>query len=335
MQNIRNQRGSMLIEIIIGVSILAILSSGMVDGFAGALRFNARVETKTRLDAWRSSLEKFYYDNASVIDTDTAAQLNLGGTPAVIITTYGPDATTHKCTIDSTKITEIANRAGYAASDFVKDGGHAGFCLLITPRLSQTLNGATLYYHSIAVVSPGSDGVIDAGTSLTNTGELVLAAGTDDTGILFDGRKFSADKYNITMQNMTHVVQALDAYYVARYQADPNRSLSTDYFSCGQVSCPATAQPRWDQQALFPATCAGAIGINTLTGAVVPSNHLGLSMSDGVDGWGKELMIDNCTNSVRSPSNTSTIKQLPPYTSVISTTLPGGSVVSMTSVGQV
>jgi Tfp pilus assembly protein PilE len=330
----KDQSGFVLLEIIVGVILLSIVTFYATGGFTATLNFNARVETKTRLDAWRTSLEKFYFDNAMAIDSDAGAQLNLGGTPTpTIIPQYLPNATTKVCSMSSTAITEIANRAGYAASDFAKDGGRRSFCLYITPRLTQTLNGATLYYHSIAVVSPGKDGVIDTGTQLTSTGELQLAAGGDDTGILFDGRKFSADKYNATMENMRRVVSAYDAYYAARYQADPNRSLSTDYFSCGQATCPSTLN-RWDGAGEMRGTCTAAVPLNPTSG-IKPYEVLGLSLNDTLNGWGGDITIDNCTNAVRSPNNSSIPKQTPPYTALVSTTIPGGAVISSTSVGQI
>lgn len=332
MKNTKSQLGFTLIEIFIAVAIIALLSSYAVAGLTGAIKFNAKIETKTRLDAWRSAIDKFYFDNVLTIDADATNQLNLGGSPAVVIPEYEPDATTKTCSIDPAKVDGIARLAGYAATDIVFDGAKHGFCMLITDRLSQTLNGATLYYHSIAVVSGGSDGVIDTGTSLSATGSLTLAG--DDTGILFDGRKFSADRYAQTLANMKKIVSAYDTYYAARYQIDPNRSLSIDYFSCGDdTTCPSS-EVRWDQGGEMISTCGGAISMNPATGTK-PYEVLGLSVGDAVNGWGGDINVDNCTDDVRSPNNTNSAKQTPPYTAIISTIIPGGALISSTSVGQI
>ena len=61
---------------------------------------------------------------------------------------------------------------------------------------------------------------------------------------------------------------------------------------------------------------------------------LSLSKNDVTDGFGQIMRFENATPSVRSPDNSNnTSMQFPPYTALISTTLPGGSVLSQAVVG--
>lgn len=330
----KKQSGFTLIELAVVIVILIGLAVYGMEGLGNALDFKARIDTDNKLKAWRKAIESVYLDNSSTIDLQTTATLKLvSGTvinPAIPATT---GASIGRCTMVAANILDFANRGGYSATDMIQDGQHNSFCLYITPRLSSTVSGTTLYYHSIAIVSPGRNGKIDAGTTLDASGNLILATGSDDTGVLFDGRKFASDRYNQTIAAMQRTVDAYTAYYAARYQADGTRSLANDYFSCGASTCPSTVV-RWDTSGEMISTCTGAIAMIQGAGTS-PHTVLGLSPLDVTDGWGNVFTMDNCTNAVRSPLNSVGAHQNPPYTAQITANLPGGSVLTMTAVGQI
>lgn len=325
-------KGFTLVELLVALGIIIVFSTYFMRDFGSVLDYKARVDTDNKLKAWRKGVESVYLSNSSTIDNDAAAKLILIDTTQVLPTAI---ATNRKCNLTAATAFPFANRAGYSAADLNKDGHRSSFCLFITPRLSDTINGTTLFYHSVAVVSGGGNGVIEATTTLNNTtGNLNIDPASDDVGILFDGRRFAADRYEQTIAAMTRAVQAYSTYYSARYQSDSSRSLSTDYFSCGSdTACPSLAA-RWDQAGEMISTCAAPLPMVQATG-VSPHTVLGLSRIDVTDGWGSLFTMDNCTNAVRSPNNATAIRKNPPYTATISATLPGGSVLSMTAVGQI
>ncbi len=330
----KKQSGFTLIELAVVIVILIGLAIYGMEGLGNMLDFKSRVETENKIKSWRKAIESVYLDNSATIDLQTTAILRLvSGTDInpVLPASSGPSI--GKCTMAAANMLEFANRGGHSAADMILDGHHNSFCLYITPRLSTTVSGTPLFYHSVAIVSPGRNGRVDAGTTLDTAGNLILAAGSDDTGVLFDGRKFTADRYNQTIAAMQRTVNAYAAYYAARYQADSTRSLSNDYFSCGAAACPSTL-PRWDNNSEMISTCTGPIEMVQTTG-ISPHTVLGLSRLDVSDGWGNLFTMDNCTDAVRSPSSTIASRQSPPYTALISATLPGGSVLSMTAVGQI
>lgn len=330
----KNIVGFTLIEMAVVIVILTGIAIYGMEGFGNMLDFKSRVETENKVKSWKKSLESVYLDNSSTIDVQTTAILKLtSGTTVNPATPATTGASIGKCTMVSANIMEFANRGGYSATDMTQDGHHNSFCLYITPRLSTTVSGTTLYYHSVAIVSPGRNGKIDTGTTLDASGNLVLAAGSDDVGVLFDGRKFTSDRYSQTVAAMQRTVEAYSAYYAARYQSDGTRSLAIDYFSCGATTCPS-AVARWDTSGEMISTCAGAIDMLQTTGTS-PHSVLGLSPLDVTDGWGNLFTMDNCTDAVRSPSNSVAAHKSPPYTAQISATLPGGSVLTMTAVGQI
>jgi prepilin-type N-terminal cleavage/methylation domain-containing protein len=330
----KKQSGFTLIELAVVIVILTGLAVYGMEGLGNALDFKSRVDTDNRVKSWRKAIESVYLDNSATIDVQTTAILKLvSGTTINPATPATSGASIGKCTMVAANMLEFANRGGYSATDMIQDGHHNSFCLYITPRISTTVSGTTLFYHSVAIVSPGRNGKIDTGTTLDAAGNLTLAAGSDDIGVLFDGRKFASDRYNQTIAAMQRTVDAYSAYYAARYQSDSTRSLSNDYFSCGATTCPS-AVARWDTTGEMISTCTGAIAMVQATGTS-PHNVLGLSSLDVTDGWGNLFTMDNCTDAVRSPASTIAARQNPPYTAQISATLPGGSVLSMTAVGQI
>lgn len=330
---IRFNKGFTLVELLVAISIIIAFSAYFMRDFGSVIDYKARLDTENKLKAWRKGVESVYLSNASTIDNDPLSKLVLLNTTQILPTAI--NAANRRCSLPAATALPFANRAGYSSSDLNTDGHKSSFCLLITPRLSDNINGTALFYHSVAIVSPGSNGRIETTTSLDPlTGNLIIDPASDDVGILFDGRRFAADRYDKTIAAMNRAVQAYSTYYSARYQSDSSRSLSTDYFSCGvDSSCPST-QARWDQAGEMISTCAAPLAMVQATG-VSPHAVLGLSTIDVTDGWGNLFVMDNCTNAVRSPNNTIAIRKNPPYTATISATLPGGSLLSMTAVGQI
>lgn len=327
----KRQRGFTMLELAVAIAVLALLTTYAMEGLGNVLDYKSRLDTDNKLKAWRKAVESVYLTYTQTIDSNTGAVIDLGG--GTVINPVNPSATTKRCNMTAANIAEFAKWAGYSSGDLINDGHHRSFCMLVTARQSSTISGATVYYHSIAIVSPGSNGVIESDTTLDSSGNLNINPAKDDVGILFDGRKFATDRYNLTVAAMKRTVDAYSAYYSARYQSDSSRTLAIDYFSCGASSCPGSVA-RWDSAGDMPATCSGPISMVQTTGTS-PQTVLGLSQPDVTDGWGNVFTMDNCTSAVRSPSNSTASKQSPPYTAAISTTLPGGSVLSMTAVGQI
>lgn len=324
-------KGFTLIELVVVLALLTILAIFSLDGFSGMLDFSARVETNNRLKVWKLAVENVYQKYSTTIDENSGAVFDLG--PVHGITAAAVPNSARICSIDSTKIREFARFAGLSAGDLIHDGHHRNFCMFITNRLTDVVGGTSLFYHSIAIVSGGPNGRVEADTTLDANGNLNINPASDDVGILFDGRKFAVDRYNLTLARLNKAADAYAAYYAARYQSDTSRSLAVDYFSCGTEDC-SSPIARWDQFGQMPSTCTAPLPIVAETG-ISPHSVLGLSQSDVTDGWGELFQIDNCTDAVRSPSNTAVNKQIPPYTAVISSTLPGGAILSVTAVGQI
>lgn len=332
-KSIRRQRGFTLLEVMVAMLLVGALYAIASESFGPALAFRAEVETKERQKDLRQAVHSAYKLNAINVDASSTAELDFGGT-------YGklepvePDPATKRCAANATTFASVASFSSMSAGDAFRDGYGNPVCVLITPRLSLTVSGSTVYYHSVAIVSPGKNGVIEAGTTLSATTGNMSVDG-DDIGILLDGRNFAQERYDLTLESIRRAADAYQAYFSVRYQSDPARSISVDYFSCGDdAACPpATANALWDAGNGMPSTCAGAVPMFASAG-ISPHAVLGLSQSDVTDGYGNIITMDNCGSSVRSPGNVTVALRAPPYTAVISTTLPGGGTLSQTAVGQ-
>jgi prepilin-type N-terminal cleavage/methylation domain-containing protein len=329
----RGQRGFTLVEILVALVLIGGLYAIVSDSFGPALAFRAEIETKEKQKDLRSAIFAAYKINALTVDAEVAAKLDFG-TATGVMEPVLPDATTKRCGSTATTFLPVARFSGSSAGVIYRDGYGHPMCVFITPRLSLTISGSMIYYHSVAVVSPGRNGVIDTGTALDSaTGNLTLAG--DDMGVLLDGRAMAQDRYQVTIESIRRAADAYQAYFSVRYQTDPTRSISVNYFACGDdTTCPpATPNVQWDAGNGMPTTCAGPIAMFQTMG-ISPHAVLGLSESDVTDGYGNVITMDNCGAGVRNPSNPNVAMQTPPYTAVISTTLPGGDTLSQTAVGQ-
>lgn len=333
--NERRAGGFSLIEILVAIALMAILTFAIAPQLKYMLNFESEQDTKNRLNELLAGLQSAYQVNSFSIEGDALAELNFG---AAGITAKTTATAGQRCNSTATNFNPLAQYSGHAAASLVNDGYGVPLCILINPRASTQVDGITIYYHSIAFVSAGRNNVLDPGTALNpTTGDLTL--GGDDVGVLFDGRKFGLDRYNATVLNMQKVASAYSQYYTARYQSDPSRSISTDYFAlCGSSDavCYPTYSSRWDASGLMSTTCSsGPVPMYT-SGGTGPNAVLGLSQNDVTDGFGNIMTMDNCSNAVRSPNNTTGASySIPPYTAAISTTIPGNQVITQTAVGSI
>lgn len=328
--NIQRQGGFSLVEVIVTLVLITGLYVTMMQGLAPAIAFKSKIDTEQKLKAMRSSLVSAYQDNVQAIDAVAGQVMTLsdGSTiPQKAANAAG------RCTSESTTFTPIARYLDGSASRAHTDGFNQPMCFLITPRQTMTIDGIALNYHSFALVSPGKDGEIHANTKLTNAGELILDG--DDIGILLDGRAFIHDRLKETLATVRRASAAYHAYFQARYQADANRALSTNYFSCGALDCSTANVTKWDSGGQMPVLGSGNNGdlanLNTASGR--PYQILGLSISDVTDGFGGVISIQNRGNLVRNPNNASASMVQPPYTALIYSTIPGGIRVEQTVVG--
>ena len=325
--------GFSLVEILVAISLMAIMTVAVAPQLKYLVNFQSGMQTQNLLSELQSGFAAAYQANVSTIEANPSAVLSFPSVTvpgAVVQVQQALASGTGRCTATAATFAPWSDYTGHAASSLATDGYGAPLCVFISPRMAVTLNGVNLYYHVVAFVSTGPNRVLDNGTGLTAQGNLTLYG--DDTGVAFNGQSFVLGQYNQTVTKMQNVAQALSAYYLMRYQADPTRSSSIDYWSNGAGS----AYPsRWD---LNNTPTSNQIPWETAATNMVTSTIstvLSLSQNDVTDGFGHIMQFENASSNVRSPDSGAANSPMtfPPYTALISTTLPGGSVLSQAVVG--
>ena len=323
-------RGFSLVEILVAISLMAIMTVAVAPQLKYLVNFQSGMQTQNLLSELQSGFAAAYQANVNSIEANPNAILSF---PSGTVAQALPSGT-GRCTATAATFAPWSDYTGQAAGSLVSDGYGAPLCVFINPQSALAINGVNLYYHVVAFVSTGPNRVLDAGTGLNAQGQLVLAG--DDTGVTFNGQSFVLGQYNQTVIKMQNIAQALSAYYLMRYQADPTRSASIDYWSNGSGSQtqPAT---RWDFANTSPANgllySASPVAMYTTGAPTEVASALSLSQNDVTDGFGQIMQFEHATAKVRSPDNGIYAMQFPPYTALISTTLPGGSLLSQAIVG--
>ncbi len=315
------QRGFSLPEMMVAIALAALFIATTTQALSPALAFFGKQETAAKLADLRLALESAYKEDARLVDADPAAVFTVAGGTILPVT---PDAN-GRCASTATTFTAIARYLPSAAAVSAVDGWGQGMCVYITTRQSWTSNGLTFPYHTIAVVSPGYDGAIDATTALSAAGALTL--GGDDKGILLDGRKLVGSLVEIATEQINRASTALASYFVTRYQSNSSRDMGVDYFARTNRAGGVSAE--FDSAGSMPSTGGAAVPI-TNNGA---HTVLGLAVADVTDPWGGTLQLDNSSDAVRNPQNSNAALRSPGYTARISTTLPNGTVLMRTVVG--
>lgn len=317
----KKQQGFTLLEMMFAMGLASILIVLISNATGPGITFFSRLETDGRLKDLRMALTAAYNDNATTVDAVSSAVFT---TPAGTLAQLTPTVN-NLCVGGPTTFTAIGRYLATSASDIWHDGFGRSFCVYITPMQSITVNSITFNYHSVAVVSAGVDGAIDTTTSLSPVGVLTL--GGDDKGILIDGRALMQDKVSQSLAVVNRSADAYQTYFNTRYLANTTRDISIDYFAKSDRG--GNASSSWDVNGSMPNSGGAAVSMTAISAHTV----LGLTPSDITDAFGQILLIDNSSDAVRNPQNSTAALQTPGYTARISTALPGGQTLSRTVVG--
>lgn len=327
--NHKKNAGFSLVEIMVSVAIVAILVTTLAPQLKNLINFQSAADTNNEFTALASAFQNAYAGNAMVIETSPLAQISFGALGTMVPS--GAVAGGRCTATNAADFIPWSSYAGKSAAAMVNDGYGAPLCIFITPQMSVTVNGMNLFYHNVAFVSTGANNVLDNGTGLDANGNLLLAG--DDTGVLFDGKSFATNQFQVSAAKMQAIVSLLGQYYNARYQSDPSRSSSVDYFSSGSTNSHNLSD--WDS-----VNPGNVIPYDTLATPMYTTGsptdmavELSLAQNDVTDAYGNIISFENASNNVRNPDNGTASEAIPPFTALISTTLPGGAKFSEAVVG--
>lgn len=240
------QRGFTLLEILVALTIIALISATVLPALQGIIRFSKKEQTHARLVAAATALKVAYQNNAMSIDSQSGAQfcINAGCSESLVSpgnrTTY-PSATPAATAVGAAGVAAlnaIGQAQGLSVGHLAVDGFQKYFKFFVSNRLkaaSAGPGGYPIYYHVIAVVSSGGRGSLSTGTVFnTATGQLTLGAG--DQGTVISGLTIERDLLQQTLQAMQQVATAYGQVFTSAFLASANRDTSVDYFSASD--CP-------------------------------------------------------------------------------------------------
>lgn len=320
-QSLHKQRGASLLEVMMVVAILALLVPSIMAMVQPFMNFYGKVNTDNRLKDLRTAITATYNAYAVNIDAQSTATLT---TPDGTLSQVLP--VSNQCAGTSTTFVAAKRFLNTSAAEIYRDGFGRSLCVWISPRLSASYSGVNYYYHNALIVSPGVDGSIDATTKINADGSITV--GGDDRSAFVDGRSIVLAKLQQTSALMDRIAAAYQNYFTSRYMVNTSRDIAVSYFANGAPSW-GTAD-NWDTSGWLVST-AGAAQALTWNNLY---QGLGLSLSDVTDAWGQTIQLDNSSNATRNPDNqASTTMQSPPYTAILSTSLPGGLTMVRTVTG--
>lgn len=351
----RNQKGFTLVEIVIAIALVLMITAVVTQGLGPWIKFKQRLETEQNLKDLVQATTALYKANAYNIDN-----VDPVGTTAPSPTSLGPigpngalslptaSAPSNQfqtdCTdgdpADTTSIKKtllpLQPYLSKSIMELAQDGFNNKICVLVSKRQYRDVNGARLFYHSVAFISRGDNATLDAGTRFVDNGtDMTLELAGDDTGQMVDGFKIALENYQITLARLQKLTLAYETYFQIRYLTKSDRDISIDYFyrddgsNNGDPGQPLSGDPgptapptrealgsTWEQASFNNV-------IETIAGNRY-SAVLGVGDAEGRDAWGKPLLVDNRSPRVKS-GTIGAIKSQPPFSAAFGALLPGSS----------
>jgi uncharacterized membrane protein len=306
-------------EMMVVMLIAGLMLGVFANMLTPALNFFAKRDTATRLQAINAALNAAIADNAVAFASNPAQSvLTLQGA----VMPLSPNAN-GQCQGGAGTFAALSSYMS-ASGDAWHDGSGRSFCIYVSPLLIGTTQATQFYFHSISVVSPGPNGVIDVGTGMSSAGVMNVAG--DDVSTTINGQLVVGALVQGTLDVMARYATALSSYYQSRYLGNTGRDTQIDFWANASPS--GTLATSWDADptnpGLIPLTGGCAVGGVAVSGAYL----LGFSQGDLATPFGSSLLLDNCSNLTRNPENPTLALSTPPYT-VILTAQIGGPIPSI------
>jgi prepilin-type N-terminal cleavage/methylation domain-containing protein len=298
------QRGFTLPEILIALSIISLITVVTLGAIGPWLDFRQKLETERKLNEVKEGLTTYYRNNAFALETVTTDTFG----PFVEATVSGAGV----CNSQGAAFSVLGFSLSDSGDKAALDGYGNAFCVFISPQRTRAIDGTSLYYRTVAVVSTGSNGSLDPGTRINPTTDALELAG-DDQGITISGLGIQQEKYYATIRRLERVAEMYETYFTTRFLQAADRDISRYYFSTTYDASGAVASTNNVYSAVFPAM--QNIGVSPDLGKtaweinndIVFNNHNGAALGAGLP-------------APRTPATTG-ITALP-YTAVIAARVP-------------
>jgi|SRR5579862_4177121 len=314
----RRARGFTLIEMVLALGLIAILSFSVMGQFSYFSRKNGELATQDRMERLREAFTAAYRANARVVEGVAGQSFFLSASATIANNTDGSTALT------AAALTQIAQYGHLSPYEAQHDDFNGFYKILVSNQLSTVMpSGYTLFYHKIAIVSPGYNRHLEAGTTMNAaTGALTVAG--DDYAVVVDGFQIGRELAEDTVRRVDNLANVYQLYFTNRYLANAARDVSIDYFAAT-----GTTAARWDAGGLASNSSGAFTNATSLNMAAA----LGLSTTDMQDAYGTSLQIDNSSALARNPDNATTAMSIPPYSALVRANLVAGQTYTRSATG--
>lgn len=323
MAKLQRQAGFTLVEILITLALVTMLSVIALNVLAPWLTFKQSLDTDRKLQDMRQALQLAYSANAMGAEENPGrVLLGLNHDVAVAGSACGgADGDSNLSALATAPLSTYLTEAGRAAA---RDGTANSLCFFISPQLTRDVEGVRIYFHMLAVVSTGQNGVLDAGTAFDPvTGQLTFADGSDDRGVVVNGFAVQYAKYRDTLERMNRLSSLYESYFTTRFLNTADRDVSRNYFySNGPGGDPGGsigATSAWTPTQVAFGT---VLGVSPADAASAFETTPTASNSIEVGNNQESVTAGGNTTIVRSPATLGT-GSTPPYTALLRARLPG------------
>jgi prepilin-type N-terminal cleavage/methylation domain-containing protein len=338
------QGGFTLIEILIALALATALTLVMFSAVTPWLNLKHKLDTDHRLAELQDAVGTAYQAWAMQVDSSQpsgSAVLAIGQDPTnpipsstvAVTATSASGQTVTTCAANAQANALLAPYLAHISVNGILDGYSQPICIFISQSLSQTVEGVTLYYRVIALVSAGQDGRLDSAAPFDSVhGTLTLTG--DDVGIIVSGFPIQYRLYKETKERLDRTAEMYSSFFTARFQGNVGRDYSLDYFTTcvnpSLATCTATGYD-YDGTTTLPAPTGGSpSGWLTVAAALAPA--LGLGPEEEKSAWESasdfEVANQMFANSgdevfnvqVQEPASKNV--NLPPYTALLRAAIP-------------
>jgi prepilin-type N-terminal cleavage/methylation domain-containing protein len=317
-----SNRGFTLLEVLITLSLVTVLSLILVSSVSPWISFKQRIDTDRRLQEMKDALEFVYRSNAMAAGDEAGRNIALGG--GTLLANTVPNAAGACEEIPDDARGALASFLAEGPDQGTRDGFGAPFCYFVSNRLNANREGISLFYHTVAIVSTGNGGVVDAGTAFDpDTGILTLDPDGDDMAAVMSGLPIQYELYKDTKRRVDRAAEIYSTYFTTRFLSNAARDYTIDYFVQG-------ALPNYDPGGTAVSTGGDWLAAGVALGALglgPEEQTSAFEANSDIEVANVELDAGNIIAGVQVQDplskTTAGLPVAPPYTAIFRARLPG------------